>query len=100
MDLKILKVAIEAQFKPSLTFYSKQSEIGNNIWEKIYPDWQTDGTKIIFKDIAEKEISIVEFKRVLVIKENVGDYDSVSGPADRFLSVMKAYLRSLPEGKL
>jgi len=100
MNINILKLAIEAQFKPSLTFYGKQGEIGNQIWEKVYPDWETDGKRIIFKNTDNKEISFIEFRRVLVIKENLGAYKKEMIPSQNFSHVFKSYSKVVTDCSL
>jgi len=100
MDINVLKIAIEAQFKPSLTFYGKQGDIGNHIWEKIYPHWETDGKRIIFKENDLKEICIIEFRRVLVVKEDIGKFKKEKIPSQNFISAFKSYTRSLTDYQL
>jgi len=100
MSTNVLKLAIEARFKPSLTFFGKQGEIGNQIWEKVYPNWETDGKRIVFKDMENKEICVIEYRRLLVIKENLGEFKIEAFPSKRFSSVFKSYCETLTETKL
>lgn len=96
MDLKVVKLAIEAQFKPSLEFYGKQGEIGSKIWEKVYPDWENpDAKRLTFKNLDLKEISLIEFRRVLTIKEDLESYSEKDTPIKNFLEVYNAYITAV-----
>lgn len=100
MKITVLKVAIEAQFEPSLTYYSKQGEIGNKIWNRVYPYWETDGKRVIFKNLEDREICLVEFRRVLVVKEYIQNYSSKKVPFENFSKVFTAYIGNLINSKL
>src|SRR5258708_7944372 len=91
-DLKILKIIIEAVSEPSLMFYPKQGDIGDKIWKKIYPDWENpDAKRLLFKNLDDKEFSIIEFKRIATFKEENQKYSPKDIPTSNFLEILEAY---------
>lgn len=100
MQINILKAAAEVLFEPSLTFYSKQSEIGNKIWKKIFPHWETDGRKVIFKNIDKKEICLIDYMKALIVNENVNNISDFKELATNFNKIADYYISAVTDTQL
>jgi hypothetical protein len=72
METNTIKIAIEAVFKPSMSFYEKMDLIGNPFWEHPFSDWETDRLILKLFDIDKKMMAVLRHDRVILLVENLG----------------------------
>ena len=62
-ELQLRRLIFEFRFHPSLKYYDQINEMGDQ-FNRIYPHWQRDWTKIHFTDQAKRSSLLIEHNRI------------------------------------
>lgn len=93
----INKLAIEAQTKPAIKFFKNFTDIASPLWNDEYlPHWETDGKRIMLKNDNTRELCLLEFKRILYIRELFEDEHLIDKSVDKFSIAIEEYFKNLP----